>query len=369
MKILHVSYNFYPVTGGVERNIEDICRGLAELGHQSDVCCVRVPGTSADEVHNGTRIRRVNALNAKFYKIALGVSRILPGYDIVHVHGLGFFSDFMGLLKPIHGKRLVLSTHGGIFHTSKLSLLKKLYFSLWSRFMLRSFDAVVAVSHSDRELFSSISRNVLTIANSIDYADLSSIKRRPDDNLIVFIGRLSRNKRIDNLIRTVAEANRLGHVLRLAVIGEDWDRQVPRLKALANELGVGGNITFTGRLNRKTVLNFLGRARAFVSASEYEGFGISVLEAMGAGVPVIVNDISAFRTFVVDGINGFITNFSDPAQAAAHISGILKNGDLKTVSSSARSTAKEYDYMAAAKQLENLYNGVLLAAEHHEQPE
>jgi alpha-1,3-mannosyltransferase len=358
MKILHVSYNFYPVTGGVERNIEDICRGLAELGHQSDVCCVRVPGTSAEEIHNGIRIRRVKAINAKFYKIAPGALRAAVGYDIVHVHGLGFFSDFLGLSKKLHGKRLVLSTHGGIFHTDRLSFLKKLYFNLWSRLVLRFYDAVVAVSYSDKELFSSISRNVATITNSIDYAGLSKIMRRPENNLLVFVGRLSSNKRIDNLIRTVAEAKRLGTELKLVVIGEDWDGLMPQWKDLSRRLGVGSSIIFTGRISREAILRYLGRARAFVSASEYEGFGISVLEAMGAGVPVIVNDIDAFKTFVVDGKNGFITDFSDPGASAARIISIIKKRDLIRISANAKTTAKGYDYMKIARRIEKLYQAI-----------
>jgi alpha-1,3-mannosyltransferase len=358
MKILHVSHNFRPVTGGVERNIEDICRGLIELGHQSDVCCVRVPGTAREETFKGIGIHRVRSLNARFYKIAPAVARLAKKYDVVHVHGLGFFSDYLGLARPLHGKKLVLSTHGGIFHTRKFSLLKKPYFHMWSRYVLRAFDAVVAVSSSDKALFSKIRRSVVMIPNSIDYGQLSSVGRRPEKGLTVFVGRLSRNKRIDRLIRTVAEIRWLGRDATLVVIGEDWEGQRPRLEGLAKELGIGKNVIFAGRISSQSILEYFRRAQLFVSASEYEGFGISVLEAMAAGVPVAVNDIGAFRTFIKNGKNGFVTDFSDHRKAALRIAEIMARHDLGAISENARRTAKAYDYKQAAKRFELLYQDI-----------
>jgi len=358
MKILHVSHNFHPVTGGVEKNIEDLCTGLMELGHQSDVCCVRIPGTPKKEVYKGIRIHRVRALNAKFYKIAPGVARIAKRYDVLHVHGLGFFSDYLALSKPFHGKKLVLSTHGGIFHTRKLSLLKRPYFHVWSRLVLRFFDAVAAVSHSDKTLFSKIKRGVVMVPNCIDFGSFSSASRKPETGVFVFVGRISRNKRIDNLIRMTSEVRKAGKEATLVVIGEDWEGQKPKLEGLAKSLGIGKNVVFTGKINAENLMHHFERAQFFVSASEYEGFGISVLEAMGTGMPVIVNDIGAFRTFVESGKNGFIADFSDPHKAAKKVVEIMQNADLGIISRNARATAKRYDLKGTVRLVERLYQDV-----------
>jgi len=358
MKILHVSYNFHPVTGGVEKNIEDLCMGLMELGHQSDVCCVRIPGTPKKEVYKGIRIHRVRALNAKFYKIAPGVARIAKRYDVLHVHGLGFFSDYLALSKLFHGKKLVLSTHGGIFHTRKLSLLKRPYFHMWSRLVLRFFDAVAAVSHSDKVLFSKIKRDVIMVPNGIDFNRFSSITRKTEENVFLFVGRLSCNKRIDRLIETVSELKKIGKDVTLIVIGEDWEGQKSQLEGLAKGLGIGKNIVFTGKINAENLMHYFERAQFFVSASEYEGFGISVLEAMGTGMPVIVNNIGAFKTFVENGKNGFIADFSDPRRAAKRVVEIMQNADLGTISRNAKATAKRYDFKGMVNLIEHLYQDV-----------
>ena len=357
MKILHVSHNFYPVMGGMERNIEDICRGLIELGHRSDVCCLRVPGTAGRETYNGIDIHRVRAASFRFYKIAPQVMRLARKYNIVHVHGLGFFSDMLGLAKMAGLLRpgLVLSTHGGIFHTRSMWPVKKAYFHIWSRLPLRGFDMVVAVSKSDMQLFSCIAKRMTLIPDTIDFQRFSRIKRRPENGVFIFVGRLSRNKRIDNLIRAFALVAKSRPGFMLFIIGDDWDGQKMRLKQMASKEGIEGRVVFTGSVDDENLMRYYQRAQFFMSASEYEGFGISVLEAMAAGVPVMVNNIPAFRTFVDNGKNGFIINFNDAMSAARSIERITDSADLASISRSARTTAKTYDYRQAARRLERLY--------------
>lgn len=357
MKILHFSQGFYPVTGGIEKNIEDICKGMQGLGHQSSVCCLRPEGTAKDEVWNGISIHRMRSLNLRFYKIAPCVLRLVKRHDVIHVHGLGSFSDTLAMAKALrlHSKPLVLSTHGGIFHTKRLSRMKKLYFNAWCRLALKFFSKVIAVSGSDRELFSGISRSVIMIPDSIDYGSLSSISRKPQKDVFICVGRLSQNKRIDNLIRAFSVISKHRPDARLFIIGGDWQGARKGLEALANGMGMKGKVIFTGRLGDREMMGYLARASFFLTASEYEGFGISVLEAMAAGLPVIVNNIPSFRTFVKHGKNGFIIDYSEPEKAARAILDIMERNGMKAISGNAMKTAKGYDYKAIAKRLEDVY--------------
>jgi alpha-1,3-mannosyltransferase len=360
MKILHVSHYFHPVVGGVEKNIEDLCRGLIELGHQSDVCCLSLPGAKRDEIYNGIKIHRIASLDMKFYKIAPSVARIIKKYDIIHVHGIGFFSDYLGLTKIKHCKPLVLSTHGGIFHTTRLSILKKPYFYLWSRLPLLFFDRLVAVSESDKKLFSRISSNITMIPDSVIYENFSKIKRKPIDGTLVYVGRLSPNKRLDNLMKAFFYIHKKQTNSKLFIIGGDWQGNRRMLESLSKKLGIEKNVVFTGRISHDKLINFFEKAQFFVCASEYEGFGISILEAMAAGLPVVVNDIDAFRTFVKNRENGFITNFSKPRKAAELILSLSTNkSKLAQISRQAKTSAKAYDYKRIAKDIEDVYKYVL----------
>lgn len=359
MKILQVCNHFHPCIGGVERYVKDLCKNLIKLGHKSDVLCLntctrgeRLPEC---EEYNGIRIFRVPYINFRIYKPAPSVLKFLKKYDVIHVHSLGFFSDFFALTKFMHKKPLILSTHGGIFHTKAFSFLKFVYFNLWCRIILKKFNKIVAVSRSDEKLFSAIASNVELIPNGIEVGDFR-IEREAENNALLYVGRISRNKRIDKLIEAIAILKKDIPDVKLYVIGEDWEGILENLKDLAKKRNAENNVIFLGRIDkREEIAEYYSKAKFFVSASEYEGFGISVLEAMAAGCIVIVNDIEAFREFVGDGENGFIVDYSDPEKAAEIILELIHR-DLITIGSEAQKTAGIYDWKNTIKKVEKLYD-------------
>ncbi len=135
MRILQVADRFYPVVGGVEKHVEDLCFNLIKLGHRADVCCLNRYAHSSKklksrEIYRGINIYRIPYLKLSAekdlpYRVAPKILKIIKPYDIIHVHGLGFFSDTLSITKPFHKKPLILSTHGGMFHTKKPSPIKE----------------------------------------------------------------------------------------------------------------------------------------------------------------------------------------------------------------------------------------------------
>lgn len=359
MKILHVCNHFYPCIGGVERHVEDLCKNLIRLGHESDVLCLNTCAYTNEqfpeyEEYGGIRIFRIPYINFKIYNVAPGVLKFLKKYDIIHVHSLGFLSDFLALTKFMHKKSLILSTHGGIFHTKAFSFLKNLYFNLWCKYVLKKFDRIIAVSRSDEKLFSAIAPNIELIPNGIEIRDFK-IERKAENNTLLYVGRISKNKRIDNLIETIAVLKDKIPDVKLYVIGEDWEGILEDLKNLTKERNVEDNVIFVGRIDkREEITEYYSRAKFFVSASEYEGFGISVLEAMAAGCIAVVNDIQAFRELVRDGENGFIVDYSN--KKAADIILELMHQDLTAISSEAQKTAEVHDWKNTIKKVEKLYD-------------
>lgn len=360
MKILHVYNHFYPTIGGIERYIEDLCVELIKRGHKSDVCCLERDPVSGKklpkkEIYKGITIHRIPCiLDLKYYKIAPSILKIVKQYDIIHIHGIGFFSDFLSLTKKIHKKPIILSTHGGIFHTSKLYFLKKIYFLFWERLMLKNFGKIIAVSKNDEKLFSRISKKVIFIPDFIDYKKFSKIKRRPKKGLLIFIGRISSNKRIDRLIELVYSLKSEGKNYELYIAGPDFEGEQKKLEELVRLRGLEKNVKFLGKISEKEKLELLSKAEFFVSASEYEGFGISVIEAMAAGVPVIVNDIEAFRNIIKNGENGFIVDFSN-FNDVIYLINIKKRKKLLKISKNEKKTIRKYDVNFILKKIEKIY--------------
>lgn len=362
MKILHVCNHFYPNVGGIETYVKELSNNLVKIGHTSDVLCLdtKYNGNTLpkEEVIEGVKVMRTGCLDLKFYKVAPHILKYVKDYDIVHVHAVGFFSDFLSITRPLHKKPLVLSTHGGIFHTKKIMPVKNLYFFLWERNILKNFDRIFAHSVNDMELFSKIvpEGKINLIPYSLYFEDYQT-PRRFTKNSMLFVGRIGKNKRIDRLIKVLKNVSDRINDATLVLVG-GYLKDDKELLSLAQSMGVENKIVSMGPKYGNDLIKAYASANIFVSAAEYEGFGISVLEAMAAGCPVIVNDIKAFRNFVDHGKTGYITDYSKDAEAADLIVQALTS-DLAAISSAEKKYAESYDWSVGVKQALAAYEKVL----------
>lgn len=361
MRVLHVTPGFYPSIGGIERYVEDLCLNLKKLGYTSDVLTLNKMAYSKErlkwyEEYKGIKIFRIPFLNLKYYYIAPDVLKYVKGYDIIHIHGIGFFSDFLSITKPFHNKPLLLSTHGGIFHTKNIYWLKNIYFKLWCRLILKRMDSIISISPQDKKMFSKFRPILIPIG--IYYEHFSNIKRAPKRNELLFIGRISRNKGIDNLIKMLYFLKRKIPDVKLYIIGRDWQGIKMELENLIEHLGLKGNVFFIEKVNEKEKISYLSRCQIFVSASYYEGFGITIVEAMASGIPVVANNIQAFRNLITNNENGFLINYSKPKEASEKIYKIMET-NLKKISKRAKMTAMKYDWVNIIKRIEEIYSKTL----------
>ncbi|MBI2085063.1 MAG: glycosyltransferase family 4 protein [Candidatus Aenigmarchaeota archaeon] len=362
MKILHVCNHFYPNVGGIETYVRELSKNLIALGHQSDVLCLdtKYDGKNLprEEIIDGIKVMRTGCIDLKFYKLAPHILKYVKDYDIIHVHAVSFFSDFFSITKPLHKKRLILSTHGGIFHTKKIMPVKNAYFFGWEKLILKSFDKVFAHSVNDNELFSKIvPENKINFMPYSLYIKDYDVNRKYTENSMLFVGRLGKNKRIDRLIRVLKNVSEIIDDITLVLVG-GYLQDDKELFALAQSLGVDKKIISLGPKYGKDLIKCYASYNIFVSAAEYEGFGISVLESMAAGCPVVVNNIKAFRNFVDNGKTGYITDFSDENKTADLIVKVLAS-NLSAISKNAKEYAKEYDWPAGVRRALKAYDEVL----------
>ncbi len=363
MKVLQATHHFSPCVGGVERVVLDSCLALKKEGHACRVVCLDQCAKSTvclptRENVQGVEVRRVPFFDLGYYKVAPRVLAAAEGVDLVHVHGLGFFSDWFLLTKFFHRKPVVVSTHGGIFHTQKLGALKWVYFHLVQRFLLGFADAVLAVSRSDFEAFKGIcpAGKLALVENAIDAGKYAKVLPGSKTNWL-FVGRVARNKRLDRLIETVWHLKNDVPGLKLFVVGEDFDGLTPALQKKARELNVDRNVEFCGGASDQELKAFFAKCGVFVSASEYEGFGLSLLEAMSAGLVPAVQPNEAFKHAVEAGKNGFLVDYAKPELAAAELEEILKTPakKLAEIGKRARATAAGHDWGKRVKELAAVY--------------
>src|SRR5687768_15010587 len=173
MNILHLVPDFWPNTGGMESFVAALVRYGRTVGLQGRVLTMnrtaqhRRPLPPRETI-GGIEIRRLPFVDLNYYKpLALPVDE-LRAADVLHVHGLGAMLDAAVALRPLHDRPIVLSTHGGIFHTERLAHVKQLYFRLERALVLPRVDRIVASSKSDLERFGGADGRTMLIENGVD---------------------------------------------------------------------------------------------------------------------------------------------------------------------------------------------------------
>jgi glycosyltransferase involved in cell wall biosynthesis len=194
---------------------------------------------------------------------------------------------------------------------------------------------------------------------------MAEAKRDPRAPVIVVVGRLVPYKRVDVVVSAVAALADLHPKLRLAVVGQGPEQ--PALAALAARLGVGDRVDFHGFVpQHEEVLALVARSTALVSASEIEGFGINVLEAMALGVPFVVADTPVFREVTAEGTGGLLFRTGNAQDLADKLARLLDDPARQAACGAAgRARAAAFTWEAVADQTAAVYESVLRARRSH----
>lgn len=361
--VLHICTDFWPSTGGIERFAFDLALRSDSIGLRASILCFdRVkshPGQlPRAETVCGISVTRVPFVDLKYYKPALLPLSLLRQHDILHVHGAGALLDFVVLTKWLHRRQVVLSTHGGIFHTQTLSLLKHAYFFGLQRLALRHVDAVAACSRTDAALFARISRRVVLIENAVDTSAYLALSRmEQQQGRCLHVGRLADNKGIPDLLNAFAAANARGTAFELHLVGRDSNGNRARYMARADALGIRDRVVFVGEVDHEELLSQYRRAQIFVSASHYEGFGLSAIEAKAAGCQLVLHKNAAFTDIFSSDKTAILTDFADPGLAGAALASVLAGES--PVSHATRCEVEVYSWRRKLDEWRSLYGTCL----------
>lgn len=152
-----------------------------------------------------------------------------------------------------------------------------------------------------------------------------------DEVILLQLGRMVPRKGVETVIRSLSKLEKIKNI-RLLIVGGESDEpdenitpEIGRLKKIAAEENVTAHVTFTGRRNRKMLKYFYAAADLFITTPWYEPFGITPLEAMACGTPVIGANVGGIKFSVEDGKTGLLVPPQNPELLAQKISYLLSN--------------------------------------------
>lgn len=304
VKVTHIVRQYLPSIGGMEEVVRNIARHQLRHGQKATriITLNRLFRNSRQalperEVIEGIEVIRLPYKGSSRYPLCPAVFKYLKDADVIHVHGVDFFYDFLAATKWLHRRPLVLSTHGGFFHTHFASGAKQAYFHSITRLSSNAYDRVIATSANDGDLFRKImdGQKLEVIENGVDvdkYAGCAADQLTPT---LMYFGRWSANK---GLLETLALFAQLQHQhpeWRLIIAGREYDHSLAELTNAARELGISEAVTLAANPSDEEIKALLKRASYFICLSGHEGFGIAPIEAMSAGLTPILSAIPPFR--------------------------------------------------------------------------
>jgi 1,2-diacylglycerol 3-alpha-glucosyltransferase len=284
--------------------------------------------------------------------------RLLRSMDIVHCHH-PFLSGRLAIryCRP-RGQPIVFTNHTryDLYAQAYLPILPESISETFLKAYLPSFcaacDLVIAPSAGLKEVLArfGVVENVAVVPNGIDFSlfrqpvvalDRSEMGFLPNDVLLMYTGRLGPEKNLPFLLRAFAGIAKTFDNVGLIVVGDGPERE--NLLDRVHYMGISSRVYFTGRVPYEQLPRYLALADAFVTASVTEVHPLSVLEAMGTGLPVLGIRSPGIGDIVTDGVNGILAEEEDLAVFTAKMVRLVTDRDLRTqLGEQARQVTEEY---------------------------
>lgn len=369
IKVVHVVRQYHPSVGGMEDVVQNIAHHQMERHGQSPIVLTldRLFRNSAqrlkgEEIVNGIPVTRLPYRGSSRYPLCPAVLEHVRDADVIHVHGIDFFFDFLAATRPLHRRPMVASTHGGFFHTRFASGFKNIYFNTATRFSSLAYDKVIATSENDGKIFNAIVRSPkkVVIENGVNVEKYADKAAHALNSTLIYFGRWSENK---GLLATIEFFRRLVSrhpSWKLIIAGREYDHTQKELMALLQEYQLGESVRLVPNPSDQELASLIGESSYFICLSRHEGFGIAPIEAMSAGLTPILSDIPPFRHLIEQAGAGVLLDDGALDNGIADLLALHGRGEHEYVRRRAwvRSFVERYSWKHIADQYVDIYTAL-----------
>jgi alpha-1,3-mannosyltransferase len=351
VKVLSITPTFFPSLGGLEQVVLELALRVRNYGIQMDVAHVAAGLEHKQEAVQGIDVFRLPLIGNRVLGWAPALRKLARGYDLLHVHDPQLMAITANVRYTCGHLPAVLSTHGGFWHTNRGYRLKRIYEATMVRGAVGHYQRVLASSVGDYDYFRHYADRISLCSNGVHVKRFNAVTSsgQADPFRWIYWGRLSRNKRIDVVIDYAADACKRGFPVDLLVCGQDFDGLMPEFAAQVERLKLKNCVRFESFLDDQSLRAELGRRSVYITASEHEGFGLSVVEAMAAGLVVVCRDMVPLNSFIEHERSGWLQRFDGSPEDLQRLAQLMESPaeKIQAMSAAARQAASVHDWDVA----------------------
>ena len=353
MKVLHVITSLH--IGGAERLLTDIVPMMRRRGHQVDVLTFDGDNTFFKQKlqSEGVKVmefgKKCNVYNPFFI---FYLYQFRNKYDIIHAH---LTSPQLFTAIACRGKASLVTTEHNTFNRRRT----KKWYRIFDRWMYNRYKYVISISQETEQNLKNYLGNssscFITINNGIDVEAFSKAKpleasiKATSKTIITMVAAFREQKDQKTLVRALKYLDTNKYEIWL--VGDGDTRQ--EVENYTTELCLTNNIRFWG--NRADVSSILKASDVVVMSSKWEGFGLSIVEGMAAGKPVIVSNVDGLSQVVGDA--GLFFEVGHAEQLAKEIQRLASDNFLYSImAKKSQLRAQKFDIKQMVNKYLDVYN-------------
>jgi len=214
---------------------------------------------------------------------------------------------------------------------------------------------------------------MITVPNGADIEEFLNLHRstrvleelQTNGPILLYVGRIDWNKQVGKIVEAMPTILMDFPSARLVIVGPDYANYTPQLHDLGKKLMVEDSLVMTHDVPRRKLLEYYSVADAFILPSSYEGFGLSMLEAMCSGIPVIASPVGGPGDILKDRTNALLLKEISPAEISKQVRIVLTNRSLKEeiVKNARELVETTYTWKKVVDQLEEIYTQTITEGE------
>ncbi|MEK7570950.1 MAG: glycosyltransferase family 4 protein [Patescibacteria group bacterium] len=357
------THDFFPFIGGQGRHIYQMYQ--QNLLHKKTSMVVFSPAKNSlpNHVQLFPETGRSKLKNIEYsWKLNNIFEKLIEQYrlDLVHIHGGpgGLF-----LLKKL-SVPVVYTTHHTYWQQYSYIRTQRWKYLLYvlEKQSYRYADEIICVSTDTQQILSKYYQvekpylhyipNGIEQKNSI-FANTNTYKKAKD---ILYVGRIDKRKGVDFLLKSMVSVNKIDPDIRLHIVGTGKDKDELEYFSVHYNLPV----TFYNHVSDQDLQKIYTKVSAQIVPSIFEGFGISILEGMANGVPIIATNVDGIRSIVKHNYSGILVPYNDHDALADAIVYLLANSSIqKQLLTNAYRELPKYNWQKSYFQTVQLYEKII----------